>query len=135
MEMFERFYPSSESFLIGQVNENDLFGYIYRGFAYYRVGSNGAYVSFCFSKPQIQIPQAPEIDEIMRQKAAGQSNISGLIKLATRLKHIQIHYAEDPNLFERVKEELTKEEFKDVITNFNVTVGTLVGFMFPGYND
>ena len=135
MEMLERFYPSSESFLIGQVNDDDLFGYIYHGFAYYRDGSNGAYVSFCFKKPQIQIPQTPEIDEIMRKKDAEQSNISGLIRLSTRLKHIQIHYAKDPNVFERVKEELSKEDFKDIITNFKVTVETLVDFMFPGYND
>ena len=134
MEMLERFYPSSESFLIDQVKDNDLFDYIFHGFAHYSVGSYGAYVSFCFNKPQIQIPQTPEIDEIMRQKDAEQSNISGLIRLSTRLKHIQIHYAKTPDLFERVNNELSKEEFKDVITNFKVTVGTLVDFIFSGYN-
>jgi len=135
MTMLQRFYPSSECFLIGKVNDEDLFGYIFHGFAHFKVGSNGAYVSFCFNKPQIQIQQTPEIDEIMRQKDAEQSNISGLIRLSTRLKHVQIRYAEAPNLFERVKEELSKTEFKDVITNFKVTIGTLVDIMFPGYNN
>ncbi len=131
--MIERFYPSSESFLIGVVDNKDLYGYLSHGFALVKINGEDMYVSYCYYKPTIEIPQTQEIAEIMRQKDESVSNQSCLRKLLVRLKGIQVHNGDNESAWDKVSKELAKEEYKETIENFRVTIGVSIGFMFPNY--
>ena len=133
--MIERFFPSNESFLIGSVNESDLYGYIFNGFALVNINGENKYVSFDFQKPQIWFLETPEIKEIFRQKDADKNNISSFIKLIVRLNGIRIRKNGNSNaLWEKVTKELNKEEFRETVANYKNTINSVIEKMFPDYN-
>lgn len=133
VEVFKRFYPSTESFLVGEVNEDDLYDYIFHGFALVNINNKNKYVSCSFNKPLIAVEQTPEIKEIFRKKHEGSNNNSGLIKLFAKLKYIQVHYGNNEKSWDMIKKELAKEEFSETIKNFKVTIDNMIGHMFSGY--
>lgn len=133
-DMLERYYPSNESFLVGNVEDSNLYGYIYHGFALLNIDGVNKYISYDFQKPQILVTETPEIKEIFRKKSESESNLSQFIKLTVKLNHIRIHHENDQVTWGMVRKELAKEEFSETIKNFNVTINSVIGKMFPGYN-
>lgn len=133
-DMLERYYPSNESFLLGNVEDKNLYGYIFHGFALLNIDGLNKYVSYDFQKPQIHITETPEIKEIFRKKSESESNISQFIKLTAKLNYISIHHGNNHTSWEMVKKELIKEEFSETIENYNVTINSVIDKMFPGYN-
>lgn len=131
--MLEKYYPITESFLLGKVEEKDLYGYITSGFALLPYKGKMGYVSYCFTKPMLFIPQTQESDDIFQKRKKDESNISLLIKLLAKFKHIQIHYGDCQESWDMIKKELTKEEYKDTVVNFEVLIRTVFGYMFPSF--
>lgn len=131
--MIERFYPSSENFLLGLVNEKDLYAYIFSGFALVKIEDEYAYVSFCLTKPTIMIKQTPELEEIFRKKEDDKSNTSDFVRLMSRLKIIQVHNGDKPTSWEKVKIELEKEENISTLKNYKTTIETVVKGLFPNF--
>ena len=131
MEIKGKFYPSTEKLLLGSVKESDLYDYISHGFALVDKDAEEKYFSYCWGKPIISIPKTPETEEWFRQKAENKSNLSDLIHLLTRLKHIQVHYGNNITSWDKVEKEMEKDEYQEAIANFGVTIGYLKGRMFP----
>lgn len=129
-----RFYPSSEGFLLNLVDKDDLFGYVFSGFALVRIGDVKYYVSY--NKPSedpLFIKVTPELVDVFRPKVKGQSNLSGFIKLFSKFQVIRAHYQDTEEAWKRVKAELAKEEFKETLEIFSVTIATLINKLFPGF--
>ena len=40
-KLFEKYYPSNEGFLLGKVDESNLYGYIFHGFALVNIDGEG----------------------------------------------------------------------------------------------
>ena len=133
MEMFERFYPSSESILIGRVPDCELFGYIFYGFALFTDGKKGVYSSYNLFRSELYIPQTPETDEVFRPKKENENNVSGLIKLHAKLKHIQYHYGDSPDSWNLIKKVLSDKEYESTLENYKTTIDSMIGIMFPNY--
>lgn len=133
MEMFERFYPSSESVLIGRVPDCDLFGYIFHGFALVSIEGKCVYASYNFYRPDLFIPQTSEADEVFRPKKVNESNVSSLIKLFAKLKHIQLHYGDSKKSWDLIKKELSNKEYESALENYKTTIDSMIGSMFPNY--
>ena len=131
--MLERYYPSNESFLVGDVDNKDLYGYIFHGFALVCIDGVNKYVSFDFEKKLIMVTETPEIKEIFRKKSEKESNISQFIKLTVRLNLIRIHHGTSQSSWDMVKKELVKEEFSETVANYKVTINSIIEEMFPGF--
>lgn len=131
--MIERFYPSSEYFLLDLVNEKDLFAYIFCGFALVKLDDEYMYVSFCLTKPTIMIKKTPELEEIFKKKEDDKSNLSDFIRLMSKLKIIQVHNGDKPTSWEKVKKELAKEENIITLKNYKTTIETVVRGLFPNF--
>ena len=132
--MLKKYYPSNESFLVGKVKDSCLYGYIFHGFAQMNIDGVNKYVSFDFQKPLILVTETPEIKEIFRPKSGGKNNTSLFIRLTTKLNLIRIHHGNSLASWDMVKKELSKEEFRETVVNFKVTINTVVEEMFPGIN-
>ena len=132
--MLLRYYPSSESFLLNLVKEDDLYDYIFHGFALCSIDGFEKYVSYCFTKQLLLVDRTPEMDEIFRQKDENCNNISGLIKLLAKLKHINIHYGNHSESWKMIGEVLANEEYKTTLDNFKNTIASIINRMFPGYS-
>jgi hypothetical protein len=131
--MLEKFYPSTEKFLLDAVKENDLHEYIFHGFALVTIDGVEKYVSYSWEKPMIAITKTPEIEEVFRKKEKNCNNNSGYIRLLAKLKHIQVHYLDNAKSWEMIKTELEKEENKVVYENYQTAIDYLIGCMFPRY--
>ena len=126
----EKYYPSNEKFLYGNVNDVDYYGYIFHGFALVNREGESYYVSYNFSKPMLMIPQTPEADELFRKKSDQGSNISLLVKFLAKLKIIQVHYGDTDKAHELVTAELKKDEYRDTVDDFNDTIKYILSCMF-----
>ena len=133
--MIKRFYPSSEGFLLDLVDKEDLFGYVFSGFAEVTIDGVKCYVSY--NKPGADlliIRGTPEVEEVLRAKVEGQNNLSAFTKLYAKFAVIRAHYQDTEEAWKRVKAELEKEEFKETLENYSVTIATLINKMFPGFD-
>lgn len=133
--MLKRFYPSSEGFLLDIVDKEDLFGYVFCGFAEVTIDGVKCYVSY--NKPgddPFIIRETPEVKEVLRAKVEGQNNLSAFTKLYAKLTVIHAHYKDTEEAWKRVGAELEKEEYKETLENYSVTIATLIKKMFPGFN-
>lgn len=131
--MIEKFYPSTEKFLLDAVKESDLHEYIFHGFALVTIDGVEKYVSYSWEKPMIAITKTPEIEEVFRKKDKNCNNNSGYIRLLAKLKHIQVYYLDNAKSWEMIKTELEKEENKVVYENYQAAIDYLIGCMFPRY--
>ncbi len=129
----KRYYPSSEGCLLNRVEENDLFDYIFHGFALVNTGEDKEYASFCLTKPLVFIQQTPEIEEVFRQKESHKNNNSDFIRLFAKLRHIGLHYGDNPRSWAMIKKELAKDDNKNTVDNYPVTIKNMIERMFPGY--
>lgn len=133
--MFKRFYPSSEGFLLDLVDKEDLFGYVFSGFAEVTINGVKYYVSY--NKPgedPFIIRGTQEVEEVLREKVVGQNNLSAFTKLYAKLAVIRAHYQDTEEARKRVEVELEKVEFKETLENYSVTLATLIKKMFPGFD-
>lgn len=129
----KRYYPSSESFLLQEVKEENLYDYIFHGFALVEINGARKYDSFTWNKPLIAISQTPAIDEVMRKKQKGKNNNSNLIRLSVKLRLIKIYYGDNQSSWNMISKVLKKEEFKETIANYKNTINALLEKMFPLY--
>lgn len=131
-KLFEKYYPSNEGFLLGKVDESNLYGYIFHGFALVNIDGEKKYVSYDFQKPQLCFDETPDVKEVFRKKSEDRNNISLLIKLIDMMNFILIHYGNNLTSWEKVKKELAKDEYCETVSNFEVTIKTAIKKMFPG---
>jgi hypothetical protein len=132
--LLERYYPSTETFLIGSVKDADLFEYVFHGFVLcLDADGKEEYYSCSWNAPMIAVLKTPEIDEIFRKKESDKNNISQFIHLLARLKHIQIHYGDSQVAWDMIQKELAKTEHHQTLASYNVTIDCIIGRMFPGY--
>ena len=129
----KRYYPSSDNFLLSGVKKEDLYDYIFHGFALVEIDGVKKYVSFTWNKPLITVSQTPAIDEVMKKKQKGKNNNSDLIRLSVKLRLIKIHHGDNQSSWNMISAVLTKEEFKETIANYKNTINALLEKMFPLY--
>lgn len=77
----------------------------------------------------IWLQRTPELDVIMNQICANESNLSGLTKLKAKFAFIRARFSKEEAV-ERVRKELEKEEHKSTLSNFEKTILYLVSIMF-----
>lgn len=132
--LLKKYYPSTETFLIGSVQDADLFEYVYHGFLLCMdADGREKFFSCSWNAPMIAVLKTPEIDEVFREKESDKTNISQFIHLLARLKHIQIHHGDSPVAWDMIQKELVKTERQQTLASYKVTVDYLIGRMFPGY--
>lgn len=131
--MINRFYPSTERFLLNDVAPEDLYDYLFHGFGLANIDGIEKYFSCCLTKPMIFIPRDNDIDEIFRPKAKEESNISLLIRLLVKVRLTGYHNGDNENGWEKLDVILASPEFKDTLSDFEETVRTMIGRMFPNY--
>lgn len=131
--LLRRYYPSSEQFLLSNVHPNDLYDYLFHGFALVSICGVEKYVSYCASKPTLLISRTDEIDKIMQQKVSDRSNHSMLIRLIVKIKLIQVHTGDNEDGWNKIKKLLEMPEFQGTLSDFDVTVHTMIKRMFPDF--
>lgn len=128
----ERYYPTTEKFLNGLVRSEDYWDFVFKGFSLLKINGEECYVSYNFNRETLAIKRTKEMEIIMVSTETGKSVISNLVRLAARLKHIQIHHIPE-DAWNLVKNELEKVEYHNEMINYPITINVLVHNLFPNY--
>ena len=70
---------------------------------------------------------------MFRQKESHKNNNSDFIRLFAKLRHIELHYGDSPRSWAMIKKELAKEDNKNAVANFPITIKNIIERMFPRY--